>query len=226
MTDRFQKSMNTLELPKVLALLSDQAVTEEGKASALGLTPSTDREEVRRRLAETSAAFRLLTLKGTPSLSGVRPVGAALQRADRGGTLNTRELLDIAGVLQCARNAKEYGEGAPGGVIDHFFRSLTPNKFLEEKITGTIVGEDEISDSASTLLADIRRHMRATASKVRDILNKLIASNQSKYLQESIITMRSDRYVVPVKAEHKNEVPGLVHDVSGSGGTFFIEPMG
>ncbi|MEG0596509.1 MAG: endonuclease MutS2 [Oscillospiraceae bacterium] len=226
MTDRFQKSMNTLELPKVLALLSDQAVTEEGKNRALLLAPSTDREEVRRRLAETSAAFRLLTLKGTPSLSGVRPVGAALQRADRGGTLNTRELLDIAGVLQCARNAKEYGEGADGGVIDHFFRSLTPNKFLEEKITGTIVGEDEISDSASTLLADIRRHMRATASKVRDILNKLIASNQSKYLQESIITMRSDRYVVPVKAEHKNEVPGLVHDVSGSGGTFFIEPMG
>ena len=110
--------------------------------------------------------------------------------------------------------------------IDHLFRSLTANRFLEDKITGSIVGEDEIADAASPELASIRRHIRATASKVRDILNKLLSSNQAKYLQEAIITQRNDRFVVPVKSEHKNDVPGLVHDVSSSGATFFIEPMG
>ena len=110
--------------------------------------------------------------------------------------------------------------------IDHLFRSLTANRFLEEKITGSILGEEEIADAASPELAAIRRHIRSTASKVRDILNRLLSSNQAKYLQEAIITQRNDRFVVPVKSEHKNDVPGLVHDVSSSGSTFFIEPMG
>ena len=228
MTDLFEKSMRTLELPRVLELLSEQAVTEEGKEKALALRPLTDADDVRRRLAETTAAVGMVTLRGTPSFSGVKPVSASLQRADMGGALNTRELLDIAAVLRAARSAREYatGEGVAKTCIDHLFASLTANRFLEEKITGSIVGEDEIADSASPELASIRRHIRATSSKVRDILQKLISSNQSRYLQESIITMRSDRYVVPVKSEHKNEIPGLVHDVSSSGGTFFIEPMG
>ena len=118
--------------------------------------------------------------------------------------------------------------GQRGGrpVISHLFRSLTPNRFLEDSITNSILSEEEIADSASSELASIRRHMRSTEARVRDILQRLISSNQSKYLQESIITIRSDRYVVPVKAEHKNAIPGLVHDVSSSGSTFFIEPMG
>ena len=111
-------------------------------------------------------------------------------------------------------------------MLDGYFYNLTANRFLEDKITGSILSEDEIADSASPELADIRRHIRAAAGKVRDVLNRLISSNQSKYLQEAIITMRGGRYVVPVKSEHKNDIPGLVHDVSGSGGTFFIEPMG
>ena len=136
--------------------------------------------------------------------------------------------MDIAQVLRCARNVREYGvgESTEKTVLDGYFHSLSPNRFLEEKISGSILSEDEIADSASPELADIRRHIRAAAGKVRDVLNRLISSNQSKYLQESIITMRGGRYVVPVKSEHKNEIPGLVHDVSGSGGTFFIEPMG
>ena len=155
-------------------------------------------------------------------------MAAPLQRADRGGSLNTRELLDIAQVLRCARSVKEYGTGQSTAktVLDGYFQSLTPNRFLEDKITGAILSEEEIADAASPELADIRRHMRAAASKVRDVLNRLISSNQSKYLRESIITMRGGRYVVPVKSEHKNDIPGLVHDVSGSGSTFFIEPMG
>lgn len=228
MTELFEKSIRTLELPRVLTMLAEEAATEEGKESCLNLRPSIHRSEVARLQSQTTAAFELLVKNGSPPLLGIRPVAAALQRADRGGSLNTRELLDIAQVLRCTRNLREYGAGdrEKKTVLDGYFESLSPNRFLEDKITGSILSEEEIADSASAELADIRRHIRAAAGKVRDVLNRLIASNQSKYLQESIITMRGGRYVVPVKSEHKNEIPGLVHDVSGSGGTFFIEPMG
>ena len=227
MTPLFEKSIETLELPRVLALLADEAATEEGRERCLALRPVSVPGDVNRLQKQTSAAFELLVKHGTPSLSGIRPVAAALQRADRGGALNTRELLDIAQVLRCARSVREYGGGGEGKtVLDGYFDSLTANRFLEDKITGSILSEDEIADAASPELADIRRHIRAAAGKVRDVLNRLISSNQSKYLQDAIITMRGGRYVVPVKSEHKNDIPGLVHDVSGSGGTFFIEPMG
>ena len=227
MTDLFEKSIQTLELPRVLELLAAQAATEEGKDRCRALRPFTDPDDVQRLQKETSAACSMIVLRGTPPLSGVRPVAASLQRADMGGALNTRELLDIAALLRCARSAKEYatGEGNAKTCIDHLFSSLQANRYLEDRISGSILSEEEIADAASPELADIRRHIRASSSKVRDILQKLISSSQSKYLQESIITMRSGRYVVPVKSECKNEIPGLVHDVSGSGGTFFIEPM-
>ena len=227
MTDLFEKSIQTLELPQVLEMLAGQSVTQEGKDRAASLRPMTDPDDVQRAQEETSAAVAMLTLRGTPALSGVKPVGASLQRADMGGSLNTRELLDIAGVLRCARGVKEYGDGAgEKSCIDHLFRSLTANRGLEERISGSILGEEEIADSASAELASIRRHIRATEAKAREILQKIVSSNQSRYLQESIITIRSDRYVVPVKSEYKNEIPGLVHDVSSTGATFFIEPMG
>ena len=228
MTDRFEKSMQTLELPRVLDMLADQAVTEEGKDKARRLRPETDSVEVTALLAETTAAVEKMVLGGSPAFAGVRPVAGSLQRANMGGSLNTRELLDIAKVLAAARSAKEYGEGdaEKKTPIDVLFHSLRPNRFLEDKITGSIVGDGELADSASPELASIRRHMRATESKVRDILQRIISSSQAKYLQESIITQRSGRYVVPVKSEFKNEIPGLVHDLSGSGSTFFIEPMG
>ena len=228
MTELYEKSIHTLELPRVLAMLAEEACTEEGRELCLKVEPTAVVSEVTRLQRQTSAAFDLLVKNGSPALSGVRPVAAALQRADRGGSLNTRELLDIAQVLRCARSMRDYGAGdrEQKTVLDGYFDSLTANRFLEDKITGSILSEDEIADSASPELADIRRHIRAAASKVRDVLNRLISSNQSKYLQDSIITMRGGRYVVPVKSEHKNDIPGLVHDVSGSGGTFFIEPMG
>ena len=226
MNELFEKSIQTLELPRVLEMLAGCAVTDEGRERALALRPMTDIEDVRRAQEETSAAVKLLILRGTPGFAGIRPVAASLQRADMGGSLNTRELLEVAAVLRAARTAGEYGAGEEKSPISHLFHALTPNRFLEDTITNSIVGEDELADSASSELASIRRHMRATESKVRDILQKLISSNQSKYLQEAIITIRSDRYVVPVKSEHKNAIPGLVHDVSSSGSTFFIEPMG
>ena len=227
MTDLFEKSIQTLELPRVLEMLADQAATREGKERALALRPMTDRDDVQRAQDETAAALKMLVLRGTPGLGDVKSVGASLQRADMGGSLNTRELTEIAGVLRSARTVKEYGDGTgEGSCIDHLFRSLTPNRYLEDRISGSILGDDEIADSASAELAAIRRLIRATQAKVREILQKIISSNQSKYLQESIITIRANRYVVPVKSEHKNEIPGLVHDVSSTGSTFFIEPMG
>ena len=226
MTNLFEKSIVTLELPRVLEQLSACAATQEGKERSLALRPMTDPDDVQRALDETTAAVNMLIQRGSPGFSGVKPVGASLHRADMGGSLNTRELLEIAAVLRCARTAKEYGDTEEKTPISHLFRALTPNRFLEDTITNSIVGEDELADSASSELASIRRHMRSTEAKVREILQKIISSNQSKYLQESIITIRSDRYVVPVKSEFKNSIPGLVHDVSSSGSTFFIEPMG
>ncbi|MCC8122016.1 MAG: endonuclease MutS2 [Oscillospiraceae bacterium] len=227
MKELLEKSSRTLELPKVLALLAEQAVTEEGKQTALALRPMTEKSAVAHALDETTAAAGMLVLRGSPAFQGVRPVRAALQRADMGGSLNTRELLDIAAVLRAARAAREYATGERGEktCIDPLFAAMHPNRFLEDKITTSIVGEDELSDAASTELATIRRHIRAQSAKVRELLQKLISSNQAKYLQEAIITIRAGRYVVPVKAEYKHEIPGLVHDVSASGSTLFIEPM-
>ncbi len=227
MIDLCEKSIETLELPRVLEMLSAEASTQEGKERCLSLRPHTDPDDVERALAETTAAVDLVSLRGAPYFGEVRPVSAALQRADMGGALNTRELLDVAAVLRCARGCMEYAAGSDKKTpMDPLFLGLTANRFLEEKITGSILSEEEIADAASPALADIRRHKRATAAKVRDILQKLITSNQSKYLRESIITQRNGRFVVPVKSENKNDVPGLVHDLSSSGGTFFIEPMG
>ena len=224
----FEKSLNTLELPAVLEMLAREAVSDSAKELALGLTPSADLSEVRRRLAETGAAKKMMILRGSPSFSGVRDIRASLQRADLGGSLNTRELLDVARVLQAARLVNGYigDKNEEKTPIDYLFHALQANKYLEEKINTSIIGDDEIADGASPELANIRRQMRAAAARAREALQKILSSpSYSKALQEPIITMRSDRFVVPVKAEHKGAVPGLVHDISSSGATLFIEPM-
>ena len=227
--NRYEKSCITLELPAVLELLAAEASSESAKERCRALTPSDDRAEVLRRLSETSAAKQMMVLRGSPSFSGAKDVRGQLARADMSGVLNTRELLDIASLLQCARLVRAYGEGeesenSPLGVL---FRSLSANRYLEERITTAVVGEDEIADAASAELADIRRKLRVANAKVREALQKIITSpTYSKALQEPIITTRSDRYVVPVRADHKQAVPGLVHDISASGATVFIEPMG
>lgn len=226
--DFYEKSLNILELPAVLEMLAAEAVTEGGKEACLALRPSADRLEVKNRLAETSAAKDMMVVRGSPSLSGIKDIRPSLSRADLGGSLNTIELLNIARVLQCARLVKGYIADDKTGKtsIDHLFYALHANRFLEEKITGSIVGEDEIADSASSELASIRRKTRAAGARVRECLQKIISSpSYAKVLQEPIITMRSDRFVVPVKAECKSAIQGLVHDISASGATLFIEPM-
>lgn len=226
--DFYEKSLNILELLTVLEMLAAEAVTDGGREACFKLRPSADRLEVKNRLAETSAAKEMMVVRGSPSLSGIKDIRPSLSRADLGGSLNTIELLNIARVLQCARLVKGYTSDDKLGksCIDHLFAALHANRFLEEKITGSIVGEDEIADSASSELANIRRKIRAASARVRDCLQKIISSpSYAKVLQEPIITMRSDRFVVPVKAECKGAIPGLVHDISASGATLFIEPM-
>ena len=223
-----EKSFVTLELPAVLEMLAGQTESELGRADARMLQPSVQPEEVRRRVQETTDAARLMTLRGSPSFSGVRDIRPALERARLGGALNTRELLDIAGLARCARLCTSYlaEDKHEKTSIDSLFYALRANKYLEERIFTAIPAEDEVADSASADLADIRRKMRAAAARARDALNKILSSpSYAKALQEPIITMRSDRYVLPVRADHKNAVPGLVHDISSSGMTLFIEPM-
>ena len=229
MSELFDKSIRTLGLPRVLALLSDQAVSAEARERALRVRPETETEEVLRLLDQTDAARTMIGLHGSPSFSGVRPVAEALERADRGGALNNRELLIIADLLTAARRAREYfnADAAEKTAIDHLFLSLHGNRFLEEKIKRCLPDEDTVADAASSELADIRRHMRAAQAKSRQILQKIISSpTYGKILQETIITQRDGRFVVPVKAEHKGDLPGLVHDVSATGATLFVEPMG
>ena len=227
MSELFDKSIRTLELPAVLRMLADQTNSAEAREKALAVVPETDIDFVKRLQDETDAARAMIGVKGSPAFSGIKPVGESLYRADRGGALNTRELLDIAGVLRCARRVREYfSEGEPTA-IDHFFYALRGNHYLEERITTAILDEDEIADNASPELADIRRHKRNAAAKGRQILQKIISSQSySKVLQETIITQRDGRFVVPVKAEFRSSLPGLVHDVSSSGATVFVEPMG
>ncbi len=224
----FEKSLNTLELPAVLNMLAAEAVSAPAKELAMQLAPSVHEREVEHRLAETTAAKSMMVVRGSPSFYGVKDVRASLARADLGGALNTRELLEIAHVLQCARLVRGYlADDTVGKTpIDYLFYALHANRFLEEKITGSIVGEDEIADAASPELANIRRQMRAAAARAREALQKIISSpGYAKVLQEPIITMRADRYVVPVKAECKGAINGLVHDISASGATLFVEPM-
>ncbi len=227
MTELMEKSLITLEFPAVLALLAAQAVCDETKERIEKIRPSLDAREVALLLQETTAARNMMDIHGAPALTNLQPVAAALQRASLGGVLNTRELLQIASVLRTARNVASYsGVGEERTCIHSIFRSLSPNKYLEEKISGAILSEDEIADNASPELADIRRKIRVTSGKAREVLQRLISSPSAKYLQEAIVTIRANRFVVPVKAEYKGSIPGLVHDVSASGSTYFIEPMG
>lgn len=227
MSELYDKSLIKLELDQVLQMLSECAGSEGGKESCLKLRPSSDLDEVKDMLNQTSAASDLCARKGNPAFADVTDVSASLERANRGGSLQPIELLRIAGILRCSRSIKGYiSEDDEKTVLDPLFAALTPNKYLEDKIFGAILSEDEIADTASGELADIRRHMRIQAGKIRDSLQKIISSPAySKYLREPIITIRQGRYVVPVKSECKNDVPGLVHDVSATGSTYFVEPM-
>lgn len=223
-----KKHLLSLELDKVLEMLAEHTAAKEAKEMALELKPEPSLPLAQALMNQTKDAHMLLARFGGPSFGGLVNVNNALFRADAGSSLSFRELLDIAGVLYAIRMIVQWRSTCEGveTCLDSLFNALTPNRFLEDSIKNAILSEEEIADNASQELASIRRKIRAQESHVREQLNKITRNgNTSKYLQENIITMRNGRYVVPVKAEHRGDVPGLVHDTSSSGATVFIEPM-
>ncbi len=222
------KNYRALELDKILEMVAKETTCEDGAALARSIEPVYTPAEARRLLEETDAAFVLMAKFGAPSFTGMKNVTNALRRAQAGGGLGLRELLDIGGTLRAIRSLQQWHSKNAGmhTVLSPRFDILAPNKHLEEKIFTCIQSEEEVSDAASPALAAIRRKIRGAAVRVREQLDKLIHSQtHQKHLQEAIVTQRSGRYVVPVKAEFRGEVPGLVHDTSASGQTVFVEPM-
>ena len=219
---------HALELDKILDRLAGQTCCADAADAARAVRPETDPATVRRLLGETADAHRLMARFGAPSFGQPRNVNNALARAQAGATLSPRELLDIAYTLSVIRRVTEWRSHCEGVLtsLDDRFSLLSPNLYLEDKINTAILSEEEVSDKASPALADIRRKMRAASARVRDQLDRMIHSpSYQKLLQDPIVTIRDGRYVVPVKAEHRGEVPGLVHDTSSSGATVFVEPM-
>lgn len=224
----FDKHTKSIEFDKVLERLADFTSCDDARYDATHLRPESNLDLARALLNQTVDAHMLLARFGGPSFGGLKNVNNALSRANAGSILNTKELLDIGGVLRVIRTLSQWRASNSGvqTVLDPIFNALVPNKFLETAIFNAIISEEEISDNASPTLKDIRRKIRIQESKVREQLEKFSRSQaHSKFLQENIITQRNGRYVVPVKSEHRNEVAGLVHDTSSSGATVFIEPM-
>lgn len=222
------KHYETLELDKVLEMLKNETSCPDAADLAVSIKPSSDFITVCNLLNQTEDALSLLARFGAPSFSGLKNVNNALTRASAGGSLNTVELLNIAYTLRSIRTLYEW-RGHCSGVstsLDYLFECITVNKYLEDRIFTCIIGEDEIADKASELLADIRRKMRSKSASIREKLDSMIHSaHYTKYLQEAIVTQRGGRFVVPVKSECRGDVPGLVHDTSSSGATVFIEPI-
>ena len=219
----------TLELNKILERLAGQTSIDEAHKMALELEPEFNLEKVKLLLKQTDDALVISGKFGAPSFGGATNCAGALRRAEAGGCLSTRELLAIANTLKTIRTVKEWHGrfSSTETTLSPFFSGMVSNKFLEEKITTAILSEDEIADKASVALSDIRRKIRTASSKAREILDKIVHSSAYiKYLQEAIVTQRDGRYVVPVRSECRNNIPGLVHDTSSSGATVFIEPMG
>ncbi len=224
----FDKHAKSIEFDKVLERLADFTSCDDARYDATHLKPESNLDLARALLNQTVDAHMLLARFGGPSFGGLKNVNNALSRANAGSVLNTKELLDIGGVLRVIRTLSQWRASNAGvqTVLDPIFNALVPNKFLESAIFNAIISEEEISDNASPTLKDIRRKIRVQESKVREQLEKFSRSQaHSKFLQENIITQRNGRYVVPVKNEYRNEVAGLVHDTSSSGATVFIEPM-
>lgn len=223
------KYSKNLELDKILIMLSELATTKEAKDAALSLVPSNDYENVKIQLKHTEDAYILSAKYSAPSFTRVTDVLNIISRAKSGASLTIAELISVSAVLNNIRRVKGYFETyskETSTSLDEFFELLYPNKFLEDKINNAIKNDEEISDNASPALLDIRRKIKSLSSNIRSRFDKILRdSSTNKFLQENIVTQRDGRYVVPVKSEHRNEISGLIHDISASGATVFIEPM-
>lgn len=244
-----QKALKTLEYTKIITQLESHAASPLGKALCRELSPSSDLEEIRTRQAQTTDAVNRVRLKGSVSFSGLREIGGSLKRLEIGSSLSIPELLSISSVLTVASRAKAYGrrdtedppvftprfpgqkppkqaevaEYVPDS-LDPLFQSIEPLTPLNNEIKRCILSEDEIADEASPGLSRVRRSIKAAADRIHTQLNSILNSHRT-YLQDAVITMRDGRYCLPVKAEYKNQVSGMVHDQSATGSTLFIEPM-
>ena len=222
------KTAKILELDKILQLLSNEAALEDSKERSLKIAPLVDIGEVSRELSATNDAYLFMAKYQAPSFGRAVNVASELRRAAASAVLSTVELLDIAETLRVVRSLKAWREDCLNigeTTIDYLFEGLFPNKYLEDKITFAIKGENQISDNASPKLYDIRRKILSRTDKIKDILEKIVRGNTAKYLQEAIVTQRDGRYVVPLKVENKGQLSGIVHDISSTGSTLFIEPM-
>lgn len=225
-----EKTLRVLEFDRITDKLGQLTSSDLGKELVYELSPQTDAKTVERLLAETGDAVSCIMRRGSPPLGGISDIRASLKRLDIGGTLGPAELLRIGGVLRAARRLKGYISDRLSGdntdIISELISCLESNLRLEQKIEQCILSEDEIADNASSALNNIRRQIKDNQASIKDKLNSLIKSSKyQKYIQEAVVTMRGDRYVIPVKSECKSEIPGLVHDSSASGATLFIEPM-
>ncbi len=226
--EQFIQHTDTLELDKVLKMLASRASLEDAKTAALELCPETDIRKVKELLSQTDDAYRLTASFGSPSFGNARDMSNALARAEAGGVLSMTELLEIGEVLRSISalcSWKNHCENTPSEHIDFLFAVLVQNKYFEDRIFSSIRSEDEMDDNASQELRNIRRKIRSSELNVRDRLEKMVRSQYSKFLQDAIITQRDGRFCIPVRLEHRSEVPGLLHDTSSSGATLFIEPM-
>lgn len=225
--DDFAKAIRTLEFDKILKKIISYCPVEAAHEAILSIRPSVSAEEIKRRLKETSEAKTLIQTKGVLSLSNISDISNHLERADKGSCLSMADLLDIANLLKVCASLKVYFNNiSKDGFLSGYSEKIRENKFLEEKISTSIISDEIMADTASDTLYEIRRKIRNASGKVRDVLQKYITGTGTKYLQEAIVTTRNGRYVIPVKVEYKNEIKGLIHDSSASGATVFIEPMG
>ncbi len=224
----FDKAIQTLEYTKILKMLAECAATQGAKEMALASRPEEEPEHIRKKLSQTTDAKRLSAEKGAPYFKNIKDITPAVDRAVKGAMLSPKELLEIASLLEGVVALCDYSSGRNTnlGSLEEIFSRLMPDKLLSYEIRRIIIAEDIISDDASPKLSQLRRAIRLTNNKIRETLQKYITSDQySKYLQENIVTIREGRYVIPVKAEHKNDIKGLIHDTSSTGSTMFIEPM-
>ncbi len=224
-----KKTLQKLEYYKIIELLTEHASSFGGKEKCRKLKPHTDIEKIEAAQEETAAAFTRIVKKGRPSFGGVNPVSDSLRRLEIGGVLGTGELLRICRLLEAAGQAKSYGRqdtaDAPPDCLDSYFTQLVPASVLTAELRRCILDEDEVSDDASPALKHIRRQIGQMNDKVHSTLSGMVNGNLRTYLQDALITMRGDRYCIPVKAEYRSQVPGMIHDQSSTGSTLFIEPM-
>ena len=225
-----QKALKVLEYDKIIHLLADQATSDAGKKRCLELKPMTDKQDIIQAQTQTSDALSRIYRKGNLTFGGLKDPGFQMKRLEIGGTLNAAELLSVCNLLEITKRAKSYSrenrDDLPKDSLDDMFARLEPLTPLLEEIRRCILAEDEISDDASPALHSVRRTIRNINDKIHGAMNSLLNSSTTRsYLQDTVVTMRNGRYCLPVKAEYKGQVPGMIHDQSATGSTLFIEPM-